>query len=69
MSIVIPFAPRPHAAPSQRPALPQGAAAEILFFTGVRYERQPDPAPAEAQVLRRRNAAAARRSKRAGQPV
>lgn len=42
---VIPFAPRRR--PVDR-APPEGAqqAADILFFTGVRYERQPEPLPA-----------------------
>lgn len=51
MSIVIPFAPR--AKTAHLPASAPSAPAQILFFTGVRYERQPEPAPAETQARRR----------------
>ena len=51
MSIVIPFAPR------AKPAQPNLAAprepAQILFFTGVRYERQAEPMPIDMQPRRR----------------
>ncbi|RXT52967.1 hypothetical protein B6S44_19710 [Bosea sp. Tri-44] len=42
MADVIPFAPRRRSA-SQSPAA-LGPSGQILFFTGVRYERQPEPA-------------------------
>ena len=62
MSIVIPFALRAKAA-REHHAMP-AEPAEILFFTGVRYERQPDPAPAEREPRRRgRPTRAAARSK------
>lgn len=51
MAVVIPLAP---ARRSRRtPANEQGAAAQILFFTGVRYERMPEPAPREAAPRKR----------------
>jgi hypothetical protein len=67
MSVVIPFALRPKIATAQdSPSAPREAA-EILFFTGVRYERQLDPVPVEA--LRRRRRRAVARGKSAGQPA
>lgn len=68
MSVVIPFSPRPRAALVQ-PAAPKAQpAAQILFFTGVRYERQPDPAPAPVRAVRRRRPATIR-SAGSGQPA
>lgn len=53
MADVIPLAPlrRPRKAPGE--ALP-GASAQILFFTGVRYERPSEEAPARRPVKSRR---------------
>lgn len=65
MADVIPFAPRRRSA-SQGPAA-VGPSGQILFFTGVRYERQVDPVPVEA--LRRRRRRSVARGKSAGQPV
>lgn len=54
MAVVIPFR---SARPGRRSAASQartGSSAEILFFTGVRYERQADkPAAPRANALRR----------------
>jgi hypothetical protein len=67
---VIPFAPRRR---SVDRAPPQGAqpVAEILFFTGVRYERQPEPSPAAKPVRRTPRATARSKpiAKSAGQPA
>lgn len=46
MADVIPFAPRRRFA---RTAAADAAPAQILFFTGVRYERQPEPPAAKPQ--------------------
>lgn len=48
MAVVISLAPRRRARPSQAPAQ-RPEPATILFFTGVRYERQGEPM-AEAAV-------------------
>lgn len=67
MSTILLFAPRPRAAQAQ--ALPNEPA-QILFFTGVRYERQSDPASAETPPRRRvRPARTVTRAKSAGHPV
>ena len=53
MAVVIPFR---SARPGRRTAASQartGASAEILFFTGVRYERQADKPAPRANDLRR----------------
>ena len=42
MADVIPFAPRRRFA--GQPPLVEGPLGQILFFTGVRYERQPETA-------------------------
>ncbi len=42
MADVIPFAPRRRR--SSQMAASSGPLGQILFFTGVRYERQPEPA-------------------------
>lgn len=67
MSDVILFAPRLRAVVRAPEAAPREAA-QILFFTGVRYERQPEVKPAEAPTPRRRRPAAGR-VKTAGQPA
>jgi hypothetical protein len=68
MSVVIPFTPRPRAAMSAGAQVPDGEVAQILFFTGVRYERQAEPAPGSAPATRRRRSASARRAS-VGQPA
>lgn len=68
MSIVIPFALRAKAARDHH-AMP-GESAQILFFTGVRYERQAEPAPAAREPRGRgRTSRAAARSKIVRQPA
>lgn len=42
MAVVIPFAPRRLRVAGSLPAAPRETGA-ILFFTGVRYERPPEP--------------------------
>lgn len=42
------------------PAEPAGQVAEILFYTGIRYERTPEAEPAVAPTMRRRRSAAAK---------
>lgn len=42
MAVVIPFAPRRRRVAGLLPAIPREAGT-ILFFTGVRYERPPEP--------------------------
>ncbi|POR48025.1 hypothetical protein [Bosea psychrotolerans] len=77
MADVIPFASRPKAAPTSHKAAPisQESApargpAMILFFTGVRYERQAEAAAIDERVTRKRRAAPRQgRAKSAGQPV
>lgn len=67
MSTILLFAPRPRAVQTQsQPSEP----AQILFFTGVRYERQSEPASIETPPRRRvRPVRPAARDKRAGRPV
>ncbi|MGO4738243.1 hypothetical protein AB4099_16970 [Bosea sp. 2KB_26] len=49
MAVVIPFAPRRRSVAGPLPAVPRETGA-ILFFTGVRYERPPEPgAPGRAE--------------------
>lgn len=59
MADVISFAPRRRA----RPSLSGGPMGQILFFTGIRYERAVEPQP-ESE-----SAKPARRSRRAGGAV
>ncbi|KRE17927.1 hypothetical protein ASE63_01670 [Bosea sp. Root381] len=54
MAVVIPLAPRLRAQASEAPAAPRQEPAMILFFTGVRYEREPEPAAPEPTGRRRR---------------
>ncbi|MCO5092426.1 hypothetical protein [Bosea sp. (in: a-proteobacteria)] len=69
MAVVIPFAPQRRSRPSPGGSSPPRTA-EILFFTGVRYERAPEarpPAskpPAAGQVRK-----AAARSRTGRQPA
>jgi hypothetical protein len=74
MTIVIPFAPtsatlRRKSAQAE-PGAPRESAA-ILFFTGVRYERQPETALTDVGPRKRRAAGGKRlaRAAAAGQPV
>jgi hypothetical protein len=74
MTTVIPFAPTA-ATLRRKPAhagndAPRESAA-ILFFTGVRYERQPETALADAAPRKRRASGGKRlaRAAAAGQPV
>ncbi|PZO00258.1 MAG: hypothetical protein DCF30_10075 [Hyphomicrobiales bacterium] len=53
MAVVIPLAPHRRSQPSEAPAALRQEPGTILFFTGVRYERQAEPAPAEPTVRRR----------------
>lgn len=65
MAIVIPFAPQRR--PQQVSACPLSPqTAEILFFTGVRYERAPETRPpgAKAPANARPRKVAARKSAR-----
>lgn len=65
MADVIPFAPRRR---SVRSAVAADAApAQILFFTGVRYERQPEP-PATKPRRSARTAEAREREARRRRP-
>lgn len=67
---VIPFAPRRRSI--ARPASDEARQpAEILFFTGVRYERQPEPLPVAKPTRRGPRASAARKpiAKSVGQPA
>ncbi len=59
MAVVIPLAPHRRAQPSEASAASRQEPATILFFTGVRYERQAEPATAEPAVRRRPRALAA----------
>lgn len=60
MADVIPLAPhRREPRPSEVPAASRPEPATILFFTGVRYERQAEPASAEPTLRRRPRAATA----------
>lgn len=67
---VIPFAPRRRPVERASPERAQQAA-DILFFTGVRYERQPDPSPATKPTRRTPRGAARGKpiAKSAGQPA
>jgi hypothetical protein len=53
MGLVLAFqaAPRAASRPSQRRPVPTNSA-DILFFTGVRYERQEVPRPQSSQAPR-----------------
>lgn len=54
MAVVIPLAPPRRTQPSEASAATRQEPATILFFTGVRYERQAEPAAPEPVVRRRR---------------
>lgn len=70
MSVVIPIASHLRAQDRPSPLPEPGRAAEILFFTGVRYQRDPEPLPAAKAVRGQGRAArSASRGKSAGQPV
>jgi hypothetical protein len=59
-AVVIPF---PRAGHRARAAAGNGGApGEILLFTGVRYERLPEPIPEPAPVLEGRSRSGRRRS-------
>ncbi len=49
MAVVIPFAPQRRPQPASTGSLPPQTA-EILFFTGVRYERAPEARPPAAKA-------------------
>lgn len=59
MAVVIPLAPHRRSQTASTSSAPRQEEAMILFFTGVRYERQAEPAAAEPAVRRRRPALAA----------
>jgi len=63
MAIVIPFAPQRRPQQASACSLPPQTA-EILFFTGVRYERAPEARPpaAKASANARSRKVAARKS-------
>ena len=65
MAIVIPFAPQRRPQQVSACSLPPQTA-EILFFTGVRYERAPEvrPPAAKASAATRARKVAARKSAR-----
>ncbi|WP_332684334.1 hypothetical protein [Bosea sp. (in: a-proteobacteria)] len=65
MADVIPFAPRRRFARTATAA--DAAPAQILFFTGVRYERQPEP-PAAKPQRRPRSAGSGEREARRRRP-
>lgn len=68
MSIVIPFAPSAKIARGSQEE--RAEPAQILFFTGVRYERQVESAPEVRQPRRRaRPAGATSRSKTVRRPA
>ena len=78
MADVIPFASRlkatptssHKAAPISQESSPVRGTAMILFFTGVRYERQAEAAAIDRQAPRKRRAPPRQgRAKSAGQPV
>ena len=50
MADVIPLAPHRRSQPPKVLAASRQGTGTILFFTGVRYERQDEPAPAEPTV-------------------
>lgn len=56
MAVVIDFASHLRSR-NPTPAERTGQVAEILFYTGVRYEREPESAPAAARAARRRRPA------------
>lgn len=56
MAVVIPLAPLRRTQRSEASAATRQEPAAILFFTGVRYERQAEPVPPEPVVRRRRQA-------------
>lgn len=47
---VIPF-PHPSSRPAHRASRADQCTGEILLFTGVRYERQPEPSPEPSRPL------------------
>ncbi|HEV7259897.1 MAG TPA: hypothetical protein VGN82_19090 [Bosea sp. (in: a-proteobacteria)] len=59
MAVVIPLAPLRRARSTEASAVMRPEPAEILFFTGVRYERQAEPVAPEPVVRRRRRIVAA----------
>lgn len=65
MAVVIPFAPQRRLQPASACSLPPRTA-DILFFTGVRYERAPEvrPPAAKASTGARPRKVAARKSAR-----
>ena len=65
MAIVIPFAPQRRPQQAQACSLPPQTA-EILFFTGVRYERAPEvrPPATKSSAATRPRKVAARKSPR-----
>ncbi|CAN7646857.1 hypothetical protein LJR009_005850 [Bosea sp. LjRoot9] len=83
MADVIPFASRPKSAsraetaptshkpaPTSQESSPARGTAMILFFTGVRYERQAEAAAIDRRAPRKRRATPRQgRAKSAGQPV
>ncbi|WP_244548476.1 hypothetical protein [Bosea vaviloviae] len=74
MADVIPFASRPkfasQAAPTSQESPPVRGTAMILFFTGVRYERQAEAAAIDRRAPRKRRATPRQgRAKSAGQPA
>jgi len=54
MAVVIPLAPHRRAQAADAAGVPRREPAAILFFTGVRYEREPEPAAPEPAGRRRR---------------
>jgi hypothetical protein len=63
MAVVIPFAPQRRPQPASAGGLlPQTA--EILFFTGVRYERAPEARPPAKASAERARKVAPRKSPR-----
>jgi hypothetical protein len=66
MAVVIPFPPQRHIRPTRACSLPPRMA-EILFFTGVRYERAPEarpPVPKPPAAGQARKVAARSRARR-----
>jgi hypothetical protein len=58
MAVVIPLAPRLRAQNPEAPATPRHEPAAILFFTGVRYEREIEPPVPEPTGRRARRVVA-----------
>jgi hypothetical protein len=58
MAVVIPLAPLRRARSSEASVATRPEPATILFFTGVRYERQAEPAAPEPVARRRRRSVA-----------